>query len=825
MKKTLQALLIGIAISQSVSSTFAQTVVTGPSSAQSPYLLPVAPGYTITSILTVSQTVGSYTAAGILDGAGAYDNNDGTFTMLINHEIGNNIGAVRAHGQSGAFVSKWIINKNTLAVVSGADLIQNVNVWNASTGTYSLYNAQNTSSLANIGRLCSGDLPDVSALYNSYTGKGTQTRIFLSGEEIGAEGRAFAHIATGPNAGTSYELPHLGKFSWENAVSNPRRSDKTIVAGFDDTTPGQVYIYVGNKANTGTEIARAGLTGGILYGVAVSGAVLETQTLNISPNTTFSLVNLGTNIASISGASLQTLSNNLGVTQFLRPEDGAWDPSNPKDLYFVTTNNFTSPSRMWRLRFTDIENPQLGGTITAVLDGTEGGVMLDNFCIDNSRHVILQEDVGGQAHLGKMWEYDIVTDGLLHIATHDANRFITGVPNFLTQDEEASGIFDAQSILGPGAFLFVDQAHYSIPSPVMEGGQILMLRSTNTATSNPEVNLQGNAVSIPSGNTAISAGNNTDFGTFNTGVVTSKVFNIQNTGTGPLWISSMEVSGPNAGDFVILNQPTYPLSIAAGSSQTFVVQFTPGFAGTRSATISVNNNDFDENLYDFSVQGVGAVSEINVAGNSVSITDGNTAISAANNTDFGNTTVNSPVTKTFAIQNTGTGTLTISNITMSGANAGLFTLVTPTVFPLNLISNTTQSITVQFLPTSIGNYTATVNINNNDSDESAYDFVVGGAAVSNVGIQSIEKTASFVSVFPNPAKDDALVSVTLDKAKHVSVSIFDVTGKQVSEVIEKDFHEGNNHLSLNTSDLKNGVYFVQVTAGANTNQIKLIVKH
>jgi hypothetical protein len=174
MKKTLQALLIGIAIGQSVTSTFAQTVVTGPSSAQSPYLLPVAPGYTITSILTVSQTVGSYTAAGILDGAGAYDNNDGTFTMLINHEIGNNIGAVRAHGQSGAFVSKWIINKNTLAVVSGADLIQNVNVWNASTGTYSLYNAQNTSSLANIGRLCSGDFPDVSALYNSYTGKEEQ---------------------------------------------------------------------------------------------------------------------------------------------------------------------------------------------------------------------------------------------------------------------------------------------------------------------------------------------------------------------------------------------------------------------------------------------------------------------------------------------------------------------------------------------------------------------------------------------------------------------------------------------------------------------------
>ena len=92
----------------------------------------------------------------------------------------------------------------------------------------------------------------------------------MSGEESGPEGRAFAHIATGANAGTSYELPRLGKFSWENAVASPYSANKTIVGGMDDATPGQVYFYIGTKTNTGTEIDRAGLTNGKVFGVAVN---------------------------------------------------------------------------------------------------------------------------------------------------------------------------------------------------------------------------------------------------------------------------------------------------------------------------------------------------------------------------------------------------------------------------------------------------------------------------------------------------------------------------------------------------------------------------
>jgi MYXO-CTERM domain-containing protein len=46
---------------------------------------------------------GTYRLAGIPDGMGAYDNGNGTFTLLVNHELGATSGIARAHGASGAF--------------------------------------------------------------------------------------------------------------------------------------------------------------------------------------------------------------------------------------------------------------------------------------------------------------------------------------------------------------------------------------------------------------------------------------------------------------------------------------------------------------------------------------------------------------------------------------------------------------------------------------------------------------------------------------------------------------------------------------------------
>ena len=124
--------LLFLAIALSTVGTLLANSITGPSSSQSPYVLRSQPGVVLKSIFTVGDSVNlkpdgvtPYRMVGIPDGLGAFDNGDGTFTLLMNHEIPNPMGIPRAHGRTGAFVSRWIINKSDLRVVSIRDFIGN----------------------------------------------------------------------------------------------------------------------------------------------------------------------------------------------------------------------------------------------------------------------------------------------------------------------------------------------------------------------------------------------------------------------------------------------------------------------------------------------------------------------------------------------------------------------------------------------------------------------------------------------------------------------------------------------------------------------------
>jgi hypothetical protein len=465
--------------------------VMGPSSSQSPYLLSSNSNVYTESLLTTGDSVNGYKMAGIPDGLGAFDNGDGTFTVLMNQEIGTNstgvpLGAVRDHGAAGAFVSEWVFDKTTLEVKSGHDLIQNVFTYDAASNSYVEHNADLGNGVA-FNRFCSADLADQSAFYNVETGLGYNGgRLFLNGEESGAEGRAFAHFASGVEAGNSYELAGMGNLAFENVVANAHTGDKTVVAAMDDGNGGQVYFYVGDKKAEGSALDMAGLTGGHLFGLKVAElssppASTDTHPLGSDNVSAFSLVDLG-DVSGKTGAQVESASNAAGVTSFLRPEDGAWDTLNPNRFYFVTTNAIDKPTQLWAADFIDASNPALGGTINLLVNGDENGadhpMMFDNVTVNAQGKVILLEDVGNNVHLGKVWQYDPSADSLTELAQHDPSRFLSGGANFLTQDEESSGVIDVSNILGSAGenvYLIDTQAHYSIPGELVEGGQLQLV--------------------------------------------------------------------------------------------------------------------------------------------------------------------------------------------------------------------------------------------------------------------------------------------------------------------------------------------------------------
>ena len=433
----------------------------GPSSRQSPYLLPVAPGVMNTALLSVGDAADNgYRMVGIPDGLGAFDNGDGTITVLMNHELRSDRGIVRAHGAKGAFVSKWIIEKKTLRVLEGSDLIKQVVLVNGDSA---------------IARLCSADLPPISAFYNADSGKGYNGRIFMDGEEDGsdAKGRGFAHVV---ETGISYDLPSLGRFAYENALAHPNTGDATVVVGTDDSTPGQVYVYAGQKRTEGTPVQKAGLVGGALYGIKVAGGLDEMNNPEFPLSSTFSLVPLAG--ANLTVSQLQAASEAAGVTEFWRPEDGHWDTTDPNVFWFATTANFDGPTRLWKATFVDAAQPELGGTIEAALAGTEGLHMLDNLTVaDKGGQLLLQEDPGNQEYLARVYSYNTRTDRVTPILEHDPARFSTGGSQFLTTDEESSGVIDVSSLLGEGSYLLTTQVHKaSDDAELVELGQLQLVR-------------------------------------------------------------------------------------------------------------------------------------------------------------------------------------------------------------------------------------------------------------------------------------------------------------------------------------------------------------
>ena len=451
---------------------------TGPSSSQSPYLVRTEPGVVLKSIVTVGDAVpeaggaagDQYRLVGNPDGLGAFDNGDGTFTLLVNHELPGGAGVVRAHGARGAFVSKWTIRKDDLSVVAAEDLIHQVATWNRTTSTY---NAPASGVL--LRDLCSATLPPASALYDAASGKGYDGRIFMNGEEVAPEGRAFAHLLDG----TSYELPALGRASWENQVANPATGEKTVVVGLDDTSAlGQVYVYVGDKRDAGSPVERAGLTGGTLYGIKVEGFPREDEAPeDFEFPASFTGHSLG-NVSNLNGAQLNTASNAANITRFTRPEDGVWDPRNPHDFYFVTT---AGGSRLWRLSFVDPADPAAGGTIAMLLEGGRGTVPngpyrnLDNITATDRGRLVIQEDTQASGELSAVWQYDIETSALERVAKADPDRFEAPTPPF-TDRQESSGVIDVEEILGEGWYLLTFMAHYNVGDPeLVEGGQLLAM--------------------------------------------------------------------------------------------------------------------------------------------------------------------------------------------------------------------------------------------------------------------------------------------------------------------------------------------------------------
>ena len=327
----------------------------------------------------------------------------------------------------------------------------------------------------------------------------------------------------------------------------------------------------------------------------------------------------------------------------------------------------------------------------------------------------------------------------------------------------------------------------------------------------PGMGVQGNSSLIVNGDSTPASADFTDMGSVEVGSSTSSTFTIRSIGDLSLDLTgSPYVTVTDSTNFTVVTQPTTD-PIASGGSDTFTVQCNPTSLGSKTATVTVNNNS-EASPYTFVVACTGTTPtpEIDIqrpAG--TSIADGGTDALGLLPAGAG--------TRTYTVANSGSGTLNVSNITSANASNVTVNSVSPTNF--TMAAGGTATFDVQFTPATDGPFSFDLDIINDDADEGNYDIAVSGTYDSDVpGLTSFTRQTPASS----PTNADSLViRATFDEdVSGVDASDFTATGTTATmsvSVINAQTYD----LSLSGGDLVNlnGTVGINLAGGQNITDL------
>ncbi|MFA7324135.1 MAG: hypothetical protein WC005_07245, partial [Candidatus Nanopelagicales bacterium] len=322
------------------------------------YMEPFVSGVNLKVLATAGDKINGYTLFGIPDGMGVLRDGE-DLTVLMNHELSASdrvaSAAKRANGlASASTVSALNFDTASNTIVGATELLKNVSWFDYAAGQYG---AKPTAPAGAAAKDSFGTLNHGTAL-NRFCSSSTAQPGLLAFREKDSSGKSITYGYTGPayftteegsdesrafvsdTGGNLVQLPRLGLGGKETAVVVPTGNKVTAVLSNEDgaATASQLWMYVGEKTTSGSWVEKAGLTNGSNFVMAVTGynddnlirnSVGKGKALPV----TFNQVNWNQ-----SGVAMNSQAMALG-TVLARVEDGAFDPRNPNDYYFLTTES------------------------------------------------------------------------------------------------------------------------------------------------------------------------------------------------------------------------------------------------------------------------------------------------------------------------------------------------------------------------------------------------------------------------------------------------------------------------------------------------------
>jgi hypothetical protein len=212
---------------------------------------------------------------------------------------------------------------------------------------------------------------------------------------------------------------------------------------------------------------------------------------------------------------------------------------------------------------------------------------------------------------------------------------------------------------------------------------------------------------------------NVNFGKVGVGKQTTQTVAVTNTGSKPISITQATASNPAFS----LTGVTLPMTVATGQSGNFTVAVTPSTSGTLSGTLTVQGSDgATPAVVNLSATAVAPTPQISLSSSSV---------------QFGTVGVGSTSNLSLTISNSGNADLTVSVISLTGAEYSVSGILTPKT----ITAGASALVGLTFQPTVGGAAAATLSITSNDPANPTMSVALGGTG----------STATFGQLQANPA--------------------------------------------------------------------------
>ena len=99
----------------------------------------------------------------------------------------------------------------------------------------------------------------------------------------------------------------------------------------------------------------------------------------------------------------------------------------------------------------------------------------------------------------------------------------------------------------------------------------------------------------------------------------------------------------------------------------------------------------------------------------------------------------------------------------------------------------------------------------------------GGITFVNNGSNEVPSKFLLYQNYPNPFNPETIIRYELQAAAYVTLKIFDVTGKKITALVNREMNTGSYEVHWDASAYSSGIYFCRLQAGDYVQTQKMVL--